>query len=166
MKNEQHFQNFQAGFLDKLYKLYTKELEDSQAREYFQELKKYSAHFADAAQYINTHHKGKTIPSIPVCRRLISDMLSGETKSFHHGDICCSCGDHFGFGVFPNHSKISAADRAARYKRMRERLPSFFTAEMEAYLTSYERAHGSVEYQMRRVGSGGGGEEILAPTAV
>ncbi len=62
----------------------------------------------------------------------------------------CSCGDHHGVGI------VGPGDRAARYARMRDNLPGYFTAPMKGYLASFEAMHGRVLYMMEQTGVGTG----------
>lgn len=70
----------------------------------------------------------------------------------------CNCGRHEGLGYFPDGSPLSAGDRAARYHRLKERLPHCFTPDMAGYLRDFESVHGRVEYAMQERGKGTGGE--------
>lgn len=82
----------------------------------------------------------------------------------------CSCGLHQGVGYFPNGTPLSAADRAARYKRLKERMPVYFTPMMKDYLEDFELHHGKVEYDMIEVGKSSGqfmakGMPVMGPKA-
>lgn len=68
----------------------------------------------------------------------------------------CSCGLHEGVGYFPDNTALTAADRAARYKRLRDKLPQFFTPMMRDYLADYEQHHGTVDYELVEKGKASG----------
>lgn len=62
-----------------------------------------------------------------------------------NGQIC-SCGKHEGMG------NTSPGNIAARYARMRDKMPSFLSPIRAAYLASWEKAHGPAIYDMVQVG--------------
>lgn len=65
--------------------------------------------------------------------------------------MVCGCGKHEGVGQFPNGNKLSAADRAARYSRMKKLGISLDSGQFE-YLKSWESTHGIIAYTMEVVG--------------
>lgn len=75
----------------------------------------------------------------------------------------CSCGTHQGVGYFPDNTPLSPGDRAARYLRLKEKLPPYFTPAMGDYLESWEENHGKVFYDMRPCNNLRGGPSIPVP---
>lgn len=69
----------------------------------------------------------------------------------------CDCGQHEGVG------DLSPADRAARYKRMAEKLGEYMTEDNRQYLKTWEFRHGAVSYSMVQIGTANGDKEGFMP---
>lgn len=57
----------------------------------------------------------------------------------------CSCGHHHGVGTW------SPERRAAAYKDILVKIPPYCNQQMREYISTWEHAHGRIEYTMQQV---------------